>query len=89
MSPRHLTSVFKKETWITIKEYTHRLKFELAHHLMNNPKLTIDAISKECGFEDPRRFRHLWKIMFGRSPSVSRENAYKEISSLGIGIERQ
>jgi len=72
MSTRNLTRLFKKVTGITIKVYATRLKLELAATLMNNPKLTIETISKECGFEDARHFRRLWKTTYGVSPSESR-----------------
>jgi transcriptional regulator GlxA family with amidase domain len=88
MSPRHLTRVFKKETGITIKEYAHRLKFELARNLMCNPEMTLDAISKECGFDDPRQFRRLWKTTFGR-PLLKLEAGWLlELGDVSVHLSR-
>jgi len=72
MSPRNLTRLFKKETGITIKEYSNKVKIELGKHLMNNPNMSIEAIANECGFSDPRQFQRLWKSTFNTSPSYSR-----------------
>ncbi len=72
MSSRNLTRLFRKVTGITIKAYATKLKLEFAATLMNNPKLTIETIAKECGFDDARQFRRLWKMTYGVSPSDSR-----------------
>ncbi|MCB0278107.1 MAG: helix-turn-helix domain-containing protein [Calditrichaeota bacterium] len=72
MSSRNLTRIFKKETGLTINEFTNKIRLELAKDLMNNPDLTIENIARECGFEDPRQFRRLWKLQSGVSPSDSR-----------------
>jgi len=72
MSPRNLTRLFKKETGITIKDYSNKVRIELGQHLLNNPNMTIEAIASECGFSDPRQFRRLWKNNFNTSPSNSR-----------------
>ena len=72
MSPRGLTKAFKQHTGLTPLEYQQKLRLELAAQLMNNPRLTIDAIAERCGFEDARHFRRLWQAHHGAPPSSAR-----------------
>ncbi len=73
MSPRGLTKAFKQHTGLTPLEYQQKLRLELAAQLMNNPRLSIDAIAERCGFEDSRHFRRLWQSHHGASPSSTRQ----------------
>jgi transcriptional regulator GlxA family with amidase domain len=72
MSPRHLTRIFRQATGISIKEFTTRLRLELARDLLNDPGLTVEAVAARCGFETPRQLRRVWKEAFGTTPGVAR-----------------
>jgi transcriptional regulator GlxA family with amidase domain len=72
ISPRHLSRLFKQETGITIKEYSHRVKLEFAKVLINNKNLQIEEIARKSGFESAQHFRRVWKSYFLNSPSRSR-----------------
>jgi len=61
MSTRNLTRTFRKETGTTINAYTTLLRLELAHTLLHNPGMTMDAIAAKCGFSDARQLRRIWK----------------------------
>ncbi|GAB3769121.1 helix-turn-helix domain-containing protein [Spirosoma horti] len=61
MSTRNLTRTFRKETGTTINAYTTLLRLELAHTLLHNPVMTMDAIAAKCGFRDARQLRRIWK----------------------------
>jgi transcriptional regulator GlxA family with amidase domain len=76
LSPRGLTKAFKQHTGLTPLEYQQKLRLELAAQLMNNPRLTIEAIAERCGFEDSRHFRRLWQAHYGTPPSSSRQTVY-------------
>ena len=73
LSPRHLTRVFRQATGVTLKSFANRLKLEMASNLLHNPELTLEGIASQCGFEDPRQLRRLWKQAFGSSPSEWRQ----------------
>lgn len=73
MSPRHLTRVFRQATGISIKEFTTRLRLELARNLLNDPALTVESVAARCGFETPRQLRRVWKEAFGTTPGATRE----------------
>jgi transcriptional regulator GlxA family with amidase domain len=61
MSTRNLTRTFRKETGTTINAYTTLLRLELAHTLLHNPGMTMEAIAAKCGFRDARQLRRIWK----------------------------
>ena len=70
MSPRNLTRVFRKATGVTLKEFSNRLKLEVAQNLLHSPKSTVETVASRCGFNDARQLRRLWKQNFGVSPSA-------------------
>lgn len=71
-STRHLARLFKSEAQITTKEYTYKLRLNLALQLLQTSDLPIEIISGRCGFEDARQFRRLWARYHQQSPSVFR-----------------
>lgn len=72
MSPRHLTRVFRQATGISIKEFTTRLRLELAQGLLHDPQLTVEEVAARCGFQSARQLRRLWQAAFGCSPGADR-----------------
>lgn len=61
MSTRNLTRLFRKETGISIHDYTTLLRLELAHTLRHNPGMTMEAIAEQCGFQNARQLRRIWQ----------------------------
>jgi transcriptional regulator GlxA family with amidase domain len=72
MSVRNLSRAFKEATGLTPVQYHQRLRLELGATLLDNPDLSIEAISQRCGFDDARQFRRLWQRTFGAPPSRHR-----------------
>lgn len=72
LSPRHLIRRFRELTGITLKEYAHRLKLELAEGLLRDPTMSVEAVAHRCGFEDPRQLRRLFRRAHGSTPGVWR-----------------
>lgn len=70
MSSRNLSRAFKEHTGLSPLQYQQQLKLEHAANLLENPKLSIELVAEQCGFDDPRHFRRLWKRQFGSPPSV-------------------
>ncbi|MEM7676586.1 MAG: GlxA family transcriptional regulator [Myxococcota bacterium] len=92
MSPRHLTRVFREATGITLKTFTTQLRLEVATRLLNDPQETIENIATQCGYQDARQLRRIFKKHFGTSPSewqrrrVNIENnSTNDISRLSLG----
>ena len=69
MSPRNLTRVFRQATGVSLKQFTTRLKLEVAGNLLRNPAETVEGVASRCGFADARQLRRLWRRAFGVSPS--------------------
>lgn len=61
MSIRNLTRTFRKETGISIHDYTTLLRLELARTLQHNPGMTMEGIAEKCGFQDARQLRRIWQ----------------------------
>ncbi|GAB4042718.1 GlxA family transcriptional regulator [Spirosoma jeollabukense] len=61
MSTRNLTRMFRKETGISILDYTTLVRLERARTLRQNPGMTMEAIAQQCGFQDARQLRRIWQ----------------------------
>jgi transcriptional regulator GlxA family with amidase domain len=72
MSERNLTRLFRQTTGITIKEYTTRVRLELARSLLHDPSLSLDAVAMKCGWSNARQFRRVWHEVHGTPPSAAR-----------------
>jgi transcriptional regulator GlxA family with amidase domain len=68
-SPRNLTRVFRAATGVTLKEFAHKVKLQVAAELMANPDLTVEAVASSCGFKDARHLRRIFKASFGVAPT--------------------
>lgn len=68
MSPRNLTRTFRQSTGISIKDFSTRVRLELAGTLLHDPGLTVEAVAQRCGFATARQLRRLWKEFFGGAP---------------------
>ena len=75
MSPRHLTRVFRDTTGVTVKVFSHKVKLEVAQNLLHNLALSVEEIAGQCGFQDARQLRRLWKEHFGMTVSEARRRA--------------
>jgi transcriptional regulator GlxA family with amidase domain len=70
MSRRSLTRTFRQVTGVSVKEFTTRVRLEVAASLLHDPTLTMDAIARQAGFESPRQLRRIWKDAHGTSPRM-------------------
>lgn len=61
MSTRNLTRTFRKETGISIHNYTTLLRLERVRTLRHNPDMSMEAIAEQCGFQDARQLRRIWQ----------------------------
>jgi len=55
MSPRNLTRTFKKETGITVNEYTTLIRKEMLREFIKNPDMSRRQMAKECGLKSERQ----------------------------------
>lgn len=73
MSARNLTRIFRKVTGISINDFRRLIRLEKAHQLLVQTNLTVEHIAQQCGFENPRQFRRIWKAAKGEVPSIFRK----------------
>ncbi|MEL7369733.1 MAG: helix-turn-helix domain-containing protein [Myxococcota bacterium] len=87
MSPRHLTRIFRESTGITLKTFATQLRLEVATRLLHDPRETVESVAVQCGYQDARQLRRIFKKHFGASPSEwQRERANLESTSYGHSI---
>ena len=75
MSARNLSRQFKKSTGLTVRQFADRIRLDLARHLMFDPGMTVEAISRECGYKDARQLRRVWNEVHGAPPTRTRSQA--------------
>ncbi len=61
MSTRSLTRIFKKETGITVNEYTNLIRKTLLRELSRNPDMTRKQMARQCGLTSERQVLRLMK----------------------------
>lgn len=72
LSGSHLSKLFKKETGMTIGQYTAKLRCEYAARLLRDSNLSIQDISCYIGYLDNNYFVKVFKKQFGMTPSAYR-----------------
>ena len=73
LSPRSLSSRFKKETGSSIHQYQIHLKLEMAYDLIPfSPGRSFRDIALSLGFYDEFQFSKLFKRQYGITPSARR-----------------
>ena len=59
MSPRNLSRVFHRAAGVTPKQFTTRVRMQVARDLLHDPQRSLSSIAASCGFEDARQLRRL------------------------------
>lgn len=70
----YLSSLFKKETGVTLTEYVNKKRVERAKELLLSTNLQIQHISQRCGILDVNYFTKTFKKHTGLTPKKYREN---------------
>jgi transcriptional regulator GlxA family with amidase domain len=72
MSVRNLTRAFQKATGLSVGAYRQRVRLERARVLLANPRVSVEQVAADCGFDDARQLRRLWRRAFGDTPRAAR-----------------
>ena len=64
----YLSTLFKRETGITVTEYVQKTRIESAVYLLSSTKLQIQTIAQHCGIPDMNYFSKVFKKHTGKSP---------------------
>lgn len=74
LNSSYVSAMFKKEAGINFVPYLHTCRVAKAQQLMNeNPKLAIDKIAIQVGYENPRQFFKVFKKYSGLTPGQFRD----------------
>lgn len=73
VNPSYLSTLFKKETGMTLTEYVNRRRIEHSILLLNSTSLQIQTIAQHCGIPDVNYFTKMFKKQIGKTPKEYRE----------------
>lgn len=73
VNPSYLSTLFKKETGVTLTEYVNRKRIEHALLLLNSTNMQIQLVALHCGIPDVNYFTKTFKKLVGRTPKDYRE----------------
>lgn len=82
-SPQHLNRVFQKALGMTPLQYLNKMKMERAAAQLREGRLTVNAIGKGLGLEDPYYFSRIFRQQFGLSPVQYRAAVSSDSPSRG------
>lgn len=64
----YLSTLFKKETGMTLTDYVNKKRIDNAVFLLNSTNMQIQTIAQYCGIPDVNYFTKLFKKYIGKSP---------------------
>lgn len=71
-SSAQLTRLTRRELGLSPMQYVTRLKMRHAERLLRDSELTVGAVARMIGFDDPLHFSRRFSQLVGRSPSAFR-----------------
>lgn len=74
MSPRNFARVFHREAGVTPAKFIEKLRVETARRRLEETRLSLDEISRECGLGGPDTLRRLFLRHFKTTPSDYRRS---------------
>jgi len=74
----YLSTLFKKETGMTLTEYVSRKRMDQAIFLLNSTDMQIQTIAQYCGIPDVNYFTKTFKRIVGKTPKEYRICAKNE-----------
>lgn len=70
LSQNYLSSLFHRETGMTIRQYSVNHRIELAKNLLADPRSTIKDVAFRLGFQNPYHFSNTFHRATGTRPSA-------------------
>jgi len=84
LNPIYLSSLFKKNTGYSLRQYINRIKLNSAEDAMAYESLSVQDAAKKCGFDDVYYFSKIFKEIKGYPPSHVRKMILKDSSKQGL-----
>lgn len=69
----YLSTLFKKETGMTLTDYVNKKRIEHALFLLNSSSMQIQTIAQYCGIPDVNYFTKIFKKYVGKTPKEYRD----------------
>jgi len=69
----YLSTLFKKETGITLTEYVNKKRIRYAVFLLNTTTMQIQMVAQHCGIPDVNYFTKTFKKYIGKTPKEYRD----------------
>ncbi|MBQ8895072.1 MAG: helix-turn-helix domain-containing protein [Clostridia bacterium] len=73
LAPAYLSTLFRKETGETFKNYVDNLRFYYASHLLRSTDLPVTEVCSFAGFRDYANFSRRFHEKYGYSPGKNRK----------------
>ena len=67
--PSYLSTLFRKETGVTLTEYVNQKRVEYGVFLLNTTNMQIQMVAHHCGISDLNYFTRIFKKQIGKTPS--------------------
>lgn len=77
VNPSYLSTLFKRETGMTLTDYVNRQRVEHGIFLLNATDLLIQTIAQYCGMPDVNYFTKTFKKVTGKTPSEYRNQVIR------------
>lgn len=68
----YLSALFKKECGVTFRDYLTGVRMKRAATLLRGSDLSVDAVARLVGYEDPAFFYKMFKRFSGKTPDAYR-----------------
>lgn len=68
----YLSTLFKKETGVTLTDYVNKRRIDYAVFLLNTTNMQIQIIAQYCGIPDVNYFTKIFKKYIGKTPKEYR-----------------
>ena len=68
---RHLSRLFNENVGMSIKDYSNRLRVELAKDLLSETSLDMERVAEQAGFASSRQLRRAWHRNILDGPQAS------------------
>jgi AraC family transcriptional regulator of arabinose operon len=73
LSPSRFSHLFKAQLRLTPRQFSEKLRLELALQLLTYTGMPVREVAFKAGFEDPLYFSRRFVRAFGRTPGATRE----------------
>ena len=72
---RHLSRLFNENVGMSIKDYSNRLRVELAKDLLSETSLDMERVAEQAGFASSRQLRRAWRRIYTTAPREVRNRS--------------